>query len=88
MKAKLLAAALVLTSAALASELPASASILCPPDSCFTLAQDCVNDGGAPVPQSTGETCYTLPTHDEYPVNILYCYKGGVPAYFDECYSG
>lgn len=88
MKAKLLVLALLLTSLALAPEPPARASILCPPDNCFDITQDCVNSGGAPIPESTGETCYTLPTHDTYDINIVYCYYPSTnTTIFDECYQ-
>jgi hypothetical protein len=88
-KGKLLVLALLLTALALAPAPPASASILCPPVSCFDVTQDCVDSGGAPIPQATGETCYTLPTHDEYIVNIVYCYYPSTQTTtFDECYLG
>ena len=86
MKVKLLVLALLLTVLALAPEPPAQASILCPPDNCFDAIQACVNSGGAPNAQSTGETCYTLPTHDTFIVRIVYCTKSGVTT-FKECYQ-
>ena len=89
MKLKLLVLALLVTALALATQPPAQASILCPPANCFDATQDCVNSGGAPIPQSTGETCYTLPTHDEYNVNIVYCYYPSTQTTtFEECYLG
>ncbi len=88
MKAKILVLALLLTGLALASEPPAWASILCPPDNCFDITADCVNSGGAPIPEDTGETCYTLPTHDTYDINIVYCYYPSTQTtIFDECYQ-
>ena len=33
-----------------------------------------MNSGGAPIPQGTGQTCYTLPNYDQYNVNFLHCY--------------
>jgi hypothetical protein len=74
MKSRILVLALVLTAVALAPEPPAWASYLCPPNNCFDVTQNCVNSGGAPIPQGTGQTCYTLPNYDEYNVNFLHCY--------------
>jgi hypothetical protein len=88
MKAKLLVIALLLTGAALVSEPPARASILCPPANCFDITLACVNSGGAPIPEDTGETCYTLPTHVTYDINIVYCYYPLTnTTEFDECYQ-
>jgi hypothetical protein len=88
MKARLFAVALVLTSLALVSGLPASASTLCPATSCFTAGQACVNSGGAPVPQNLGLTCHTLPNYDTYDQGYIHCYFNGVPASSTYCYWG
>ena len=88
MKAKLLVMALLLTAAALVSEPPARASILCPPINCFDAIQACVNSGGAPIPEDPNETCYTLPTHDTHDINIIHCYYPATNTYeFEECYQ-
>jgi hypothetical protein len=72
MKAKVLVLALLLTVLALASEPPAWA-FTCPPNDCFTVTQNCVNSGGAPVPIGTGQTCYGPPDGDQYNVNFIEC---------------
>jgi hypothetical protein len=89
MKAKLLVLALLLTATALVSEPPALAIGICPPANCFDVTQDCVDSGGAPIPQGTGETCYILPNHhDTYNVNIVYCYYPSTQTtIFDECHQ-
>jgi hypothetical protein len=87
MKAKLLVLMLLVTALALASQLPAKASILCPPTTCYQAIQSCVAAGGGPSETSTGETCYTLPTHAEYSIYILYCYfPESNTTTFQECY--
>ena len=73
MKAKILVLALLLTALALALEPPAWA-FTCPPNNCFDVTQACVDNGGAPIPMGTGQTCLGPPDGDEYYVNFVRCY--------------
>lgn len=88
MKAKALVLALLLTGLTLYSERPASASFTCPQYDCWSVTQDCVDSGGAPIPSGTSMTCTAPPWGDEYHVNFVECrYSGGVGNYTLACYQ-
>ena len=88
MRIKLLALVFVVTVLALASQPVAKASVFCPAYSCYQAIQNCVNSGrvlGSLV--STYETCYTLPSHTEYTIEILTCHDEDTNTdNYQECY--
>ena len=87
MKVRLLVLALLLTVLALAPEPPAWA-FTCPPNNCFDVTQDCVDSGGAPIPQGTGQTCSGPPDGDEYDVNFVLCFYPSTGIYTQRvCYQ-
>jgi hypothetical protein len=89
MRAKLLVLMFAVLVLALASQPAAKASVFCPAYTCFDAGQACVNNGGSPIPGSSTETCYTLPTHDTYPMGIMYCYYSSTnTTHGQDCYWG
>ena len=89
MRVKILVLMFAVTVLALASQPAAKASVFCPAYTCFDAGQACVNNGGAPIPGSSTETCYTLPTHDTYPMAIMYCYYSSTnTTQGQDCYWG
>ena len=89
MRVKLLVLMFAVTVLAIASQPAAKASVFCPAYTCFAAGQACQNNGGAPIPGSSTDTCYTLPTHDTYPMAIMYCYYSSTnTTQGQDCYWG
>lgn len=87
MRVKLLVLLFVAAILAFTLQPPAKASVFCPAYDCFTAGQACVNNGGAPIPESGTEPCYTLPSHDTYTLGMIYCYYSSTnTTRAQECY--
>jgi hypothetical protein len=88
MRAKLLVLMFAVTVLALSSQPAAKASVFCPAYYCFDVSQACVNGGGAPIPEGGTESCYTLPSHDTYTIQMVYCYHPSTnTTTAQECYG-
>lgn len=88
MKARLLVLAILLTVFALAPEPPAWANFTCPQWHCVDVTQDCIDSGGAPIPQGSGQTCIGPPWGDEYNMYFILCFYPSTGKYTQlACYQ-